>query len=396
MQNIYELKLKGKRILIRVDYNVPINEGIVLDDYRVRSSLPTIHHCLNEGASVVLMSHLGRPKGNIIPEMSLNPVSFCLEELLEHEVMFSDNCISKDAIGLSQQMQPGEIHLLENLRFYKGEIRNDSEFSTCLAKHGEIYINDAFGTSHRLHASNVGVPNLMNEKGIGFLMEKELKMLYNTTIKPIAPCALLLGGAKVADKIDLINYMMDKVDIILIGGAMAFTFLKAQGINVGASFVDNKNLQIANNILSISKKNNINLVLPMDFVVAKDMTGDTTWRIANILDIKKDEAGYDIGPETTMNFERLITNMQTILWNGPMGVCEIPAFSTGTQAIASAVRNRTEEGAISIIGGGDTASAVKNIGMGDGFTHISTGGGASLQLMSGKQLPALEVLQDYA
>jgi 3-phosphoglycerate kinase len=328
--------------------------------------------------------------------MSLDPVSFCLEELLEQDVMFSNNCISEDAIGLSDQMKPGEIHLLENLRFYKGETENNLEFSKLLARHGEIYINDAFGSSHRSHASNVGVPNLMSETGIGLLMEKEINYLSNMTNNPIEPCVLILGGAKVEGKIDLINYMMDKVDAIFIGGAMAFTFLKANGVDIGASLVDNGKLKMASELLSISKKNNINIILPMDFVVAKDMKWDTKWRIASTLDFKQDEAGYDIGPETTMNYEMLLSNMQTILWNGPMGVCEIPIFSTGTQAIAAAIKNRTEDGAISIIGGGDTASALNNTGMKDCFTHISTGGGASLQLMSGKELPAIKALQTYA
>jgi len=395
MQKITDIKLKGKRVLIRVDYNVPLNGGIVADDFRVRSSLPTIKHCLDEGASVVLMSHLGRPKGELVPALSLDPVAFCLEELLDREVMFSDDCISEDAIGLSHQMLPGEVHMLENLRYHPGETENDSEFSEHLAQHAEIYINDAFGTAHRSHASNVGVPNLIGETAMGFLMEKELKYLADTTNNPTQPCAILLGGVKVGDKIALIHHMMDRADAILVGGAMAFTFLKAQGINVGASLVDNENLQVAEEILSKAENNNTNIVLPVDVVAAPKISHDAPWRVVNIAGLEEDEAGFDIGPETSMNFALMLSDKNTILWNGPMGVCEIPAFSTGTQSIASSVRDRTEDGAISIIGGGDTASALKNIGITDGFTHVSTGGGASLQLMSGKQLPALEALHEY-
>jgi phosphoglycerate kinase len=395
MQNITDIKLKGKRVLIRVDYNVPLREGIVVDDFRIRSSLPTIKYCLNEGASIVLMSHLGRPKGKINLKMSLNPVVLCLETLLDREVLFSDDCISKKAIELSNQIATGEIHLLENLRFYSEEIYNEAKFSACLAKHGSIYINDAFATSHRSHASNVGVTNFMEKTALGLLMEKEYKYLSEKTSNPPTPCALLLGGAKIDDKLDLIHNMMRKIDTILIGGAMAFTFLKSKGLDVGASLVQNDSLSMAEKILSIAENNNIDVALPVDFVVASKMSEDAPCRIANLEELQNDEAGYDIGPKTTMNFEMLLADMKMILWNGPMGVCEIPAFSTGTEVIASVVRDKTQEGAISIIGGGDTASALKNMSITDGFTHISTGGGASLQLMSGKKLPAIEALHEY-
>ena len=396
MNKITDLDLKGKRVLIRVDFNVPLNGGIVADDFRIRASLPTIKHCLNEGASVVLMSHLGRPKGEVVPALSLDPVAFCLEDLLEREVMFSEDCISDDAIGLSQQMLPREVHLLENLRFYPGEINNDSEFSGYLAEHADIFINDAFGTSHRAHASNVGVASIASESAIGLLMEKELKYLGETMNDPEEPCVVILGGAKIGDKITLIKNMMEKADSILIGGAMAFTFLKIQGKNVGSSLIDEDNLSTAEQILRLANNTNTDIVLPIDAVAGPKLSDDATWRVASLDELKNDEAGYDIGPETTMEFEMVLSNAKTIIWNGPLGVSEIPAFSTGTQAIASAVIDQTEDGAISIIGGGDTASALKQYGLDKGFTHISTGGGASLQLMSGKQLPALEVLKEYA
>ena len=396
MKYITDLKLNRKRVLIRVDFNVPLNGGVVVDDFRIRASLPTIKHCLNEGASVVLMSHLGRPNGKIVPAMSLDPVAFCLEDLLGREVMFSEDCISEDAIGLSQQMLPREVHLLENLRFHKGETDNDPEFSSYLAEHADIYINDAFGTSHRSHASNVGVPSIVNEAAIGILMKNELKYFGDSMKNPEQPCVLILGGAKIGDKIKLIENMMQKAETILIGGAMAFTFLKVQGKNVGSSLIDEENIITAEKILTLAKNTDTNIVLPVDVVAGSKLSDDGTWRVVNLSQLKNDEAGYDIGPETTMEFEMVLSNAKTIIWNGPLGVSEIPAFSTGTQAIASAVIDQTEDGAISIIGGGDTASALKQYGLDVGFSHISTGGGASLQLMSGKQLPALEALQEYA
>ena len=396
MKYITDLKLNRKRVLIRVDFNVPLNGGVVVDDFRIRASLPTIKHCLNEGASVVLMSHLGRPNGEIVPAMSLDPVAFCLEDLLGREVMFSEDCISEDAIGLSQQMLPREVHLLENLRFHKGETDNDPEFSSYLAEHADIYINDAFGTSHRSHASNVGVPSIVNEAAIGILMENELKYFGDSMKNPEQPCVLILGGAKIGDKIKLIENMMQKAETILIGGAMAFTFLKVQGKNVGSSLIDEENIITAEKILTLAKNTDTNIVLPVDVVAGPKLSDDGNWRVINLSQLKNDEAGYDIGPETTMEFEMVLSNAKTIIWNGPLGVSEIPAFSTGTQAIASAVIDQTEDGAISIIGGGDTASALKQYGLDVGFSHISTGGGASLQLMSGKQLPALEALQEYA
>jgi 3-phosphoglycerate kinase len=396
MKYITDLKLNRKRVLIRVDFNVPLNGGVVVDDFRIRASLPTIKHCLNEGASVVLMSHLGRPNGEIVPAMSLDPVAFCLEDLLGREVMFSEDCISEDAIGLSQQMLPREVHLLENLRFHKGETDNDPEFSSYLAEHADIYINDAFGTSHRSHASNVGVPSIVNEAAIGILMKNELKYFGDSMKNPEQPCVLILGGAKIGDKIKLIENMMQKAETILIGGAMAFTFLKVQGKNVGSSLIDEENIITAEKILTLAKNTDTNIVLPVDVVAGPKLSDDGTWRVVNLSQLKNDEAGYDIGPETTMEFEMVLSNAKTIIWNGPLGVSEIPAFSTGTQAIASAVIDQTEDGAISIIGGGDTASALKQYGLDVGFSHISTGGGASLQLMSGKQLPALEALQEYA
>ena len=396
MNTIKDINLTGKRVLIRVDYNVPLTNELVEDDFRIKASLPTIRHCLNEGASVVLMSHLGRPRGEIIPELSLDPVAFRLEELLDREVMFSDDCISEDAIGLSKQMLPREVHLLENLRFHPGETENDESFSKMLAEHADIYVNDAFGTAHRSHASNVGVTPFMEESCLGLLMEKEFTFLGESLSRPEKPFTIILGGAKVSDKIELIEYMLPKAQSILIGGAMAFTFLKILGKNIGSSLVEKTSLSVAEQILSKTETMDVSLVLPTDVVAANNLSGETSWRIAQIEELESNEAGYDIGPETTLNFELMMSSSKTIVWNGPMGVCEIPEFATGTQAVASIVRDRTDDGAISIIGGGDTAAAIKNSGISDGFSHVSTGGGASLQMMSGKSLPAFEALLQYA
>ena len=396
MQKIKDLDLKGERVLIRVDYNVPIKDGLVADDFRIRASIPTIKHCLNNGASVVLMSHLGRPNGEIIPEMSLDPVSFALEDIIGKEVMFSNDSISDDAVELSQQMQPGEIHLLENLRFHKGETQNDPSFSWFLSRHAGIYINDAFGTAHRVHASNVGITEHIQNTAVGLLIEKEMKYLSNTLIDPPRPTVLILGGSKISDKIELIENMINKVNMILIGGGMAYSFLKAEGKNIGASHVDEWSLKIAKDILIKAKSNQVKIILPIDVVSAKEISSEAPWRVSSLNDLETDEYGFDIGPETVLNFEIALSTAKSIIWNGPLGVCEMPSFSTGTQSIASIVVDRTEDGGVSIIGGGETALALKQGEMCKGFTHISTGGGASLQLLSGKVLPALEAIKVYA
>jgi len=393
MQYIKDLRLAGERILIRVDYNVPIQDALVVDDFRIRASIPTINYCLDSGASVVLMSHLGRPKGEIISALSLDPVVFLLEDILRKEVKFSNNCISDEAIELSQQMKPGEIHLLENLRFNKGETDNDPNFSWNLSRHASIYINDAFGTAHRSHASNVGITDHIHNNAAGFLIEKEIKYLSEAMKNPSSPTVLILGGAKISDKIALIYNMINKVNMILIGGAMAFTFLKAQGKNVGSSLVDKTNLKIADDILKLAKRRQVKIILPNDVVASTKMSEEVPWRVSSIEQLRKDEAGFDIGPETALNFELIISSANTIIWNGPLGVSEISPFSTGTQSIASVIRDRTLDGALSIIGGGDTVSAINNSGNHGGFTHISTGGGASLQLLSGIELPAFKALK---
>lgn len=390
MKDIKKLNLKNKRAIIRVDFNVPLKNGIILDDFRIKESLKTIKYCLEEGASIVLISHLGRPKGKNIQSLSLDPIAFLLEDLLDVDIMFSNDCISEDSINLSTQMEPGEIHLLENLRFYNEEIENNIDFSQKLSLHGNVFINDAFATCHRSHASNVGISKFIKDKSLGFLVEKELKNINKSINRASKPSALILGGAKVVDKIEFIESMIEKNDFILVGGAMAFSFLKAMGENIGGQLIDNENIIIAKRLIEYADSQNVKIILPTDFVCAKNLSGESSWRISSIENIKNDEFGYDIGPETSMNFQMILSKAKTIIWNGPLGVTEIPAFSTGTQAVASTVIDQTNSGALSIIGGGDTASALKSYGLINGFTHISTGGGAFLHLLSDKVLPGIE------
>ncbi len=390
MKDIKKLNLKNKRAIIRVDFNVPLKNGIILDDFRIKESLKTIKYCLEEGASIVLISHLGRPKGKYIQSLSLDPIAFLLEDLLDVDIMFSNDCISEDSINLSTQMEPGEIHLLENLRFYNEEIENNIDFSQKLSLHGNVFINDAFATCHRSHASNVGISKFIKDKSLGFLVEKELKNIDKSINRASKPSALILGGAKVVDKIEFIESMIEKNDFILVGGAMAFSFLKAMGENIGGQLIDNENIIIAKRLIEYADSQNVKIILPTDFVCAKNLSGESSWRISSIENIKNDEFGYDIGPETSMNFQMILSKAKTIIWNGPLGVTEIPAFSTGTQAVASTVIDQTNSGALSIIGGGDTASALKSYGLINGFTHISTGGGAFLHLLSDKVLPGIE------
>ena len=396
LNSIENTNLDGKRVIIRVDFNVPLTDGLVVDNFRIKASLPTIKYCLNAGASVVLMSHMGRPNGKIVPSLSLDPVAFELEDLLNKEVMFSNDCISEDSIGLSQQLKQGEIHLLENLRFHKGESENDETFSWFLSRHADIYINDAFGTAHRAHASNVGITKYIDKIYSGLLLDKEIHYLYNNLNNLESPSVLLLGGSKISGKIDLLDHMLSKIDTILIGGAMAFTFLSSIGKNVGASMVNLNEINIANAIIDNAKKQNTKIVLPEDVVSSKNMSADATFNVLKLDELKDDESGFDIGPETVLNFSHILSSAKTIIWNGPLGVCEIPAFATGTESIAFTIRELTESGTLSIIGGGDTVAALNNSGINKGFSHISTGGGASLELLSGKKLPAFEALKIYA
>ncbi len=393
LKTINNFDLKNKRVLIRVDFNVPLSNGLVTDDFRIRMALPTINHCLESGASVVLISHLGRPKGQIVPELSLIPIGEKLAELIELPIKFSDDCISEDARDVSLGLRSGEIHLLENLRYYNEETDNDPQFSELLAKHGEIFINDAFGTAHRPHASNVGVTRYFLHKGIGFLFEKELKYLSTVINKPKRPMTLVLGGSKISTKLKLINKFIDEADSIIIGGGMAFTFLKAKGINVGGSLVDESMLKTASEIIEKSRKVNKRLHFPIDVVAAKSTHDTKSIKDFKIDKIPNNMSGFDIGPATIKKYSRLLLSSKTIIWNGPMGVFEKPEFDNGTLKIAEVLTKVKEEGSIVIVGGGDTAAAVKSYNLIDEMSHVSTGGGASLELLSGNRLPSVEALE---
>ena len=388
------VSLSEKRVIIRVDYNVPIQDGCIVDNYRIKKSLPTINYCLDQGASIILISHLGRPK-NIDSAYSLLPVRDELEKLLNKPIIFSNDCISDDSIIKSSSLESGQIHLLENLRFHSGELDNCSKFSQKLSFHGDVYINDAFGTAHRSHASNVGLAELFEEKSYGLLMEKELHYLNDAMKKPITPLTVVMGGAKIKGKIELIENFLNIADNLLIGGALSFPFLKAKGLDIHSPLIDDESLDNANRLLDYAKNNNKEIIFPSDFVTATSIDNVDTIDIKTIENLNSDINCFDIGPETTMIFSEIISQAETILWNGPLGVSENPYFGTGTQQVCRIIEELTNNGVISVLGGGDTASAAKRFSTANNFTHISTGGGASLELLSGKKLPALKALGYY-
>tara|TARA_Y100000588_G_scaffold272051_1_gene287848 strand:- start:126 stop:1316 length:1191 start_codon:yes stop_codon:yes gene_type:complete len=392
IRSLNSFDLKDKRILIRVDYNVPIENGVVKDAYRIQCSIPTIKECLESGASVVLMSHLGRPNGKINEEFSLISVGEVLSDFLEIPIKFSHDCINEDSINVTIGLHPGEVHLLENLRFYSGEEDNDVEFSTLLSKHGQIYVNDAFGTSHRSHASNVGVTDNFIHKGMGLLMKREVQYLQKKFKNPKEPLTILLGGAKISDKIDLIEKFLIDANTILIGGGMAFTFLKAKGLNVGNSIVDEKMISVANEIIKKARRNRVKLVFPVDFIVSDSIDEPSKLETVSFDSIPTNMMGLDIGNETIKLFSKILSQSGTILWNGPMGVFEKKEFENGTKEIAISLSNLKDENITTIVGGGDSASAVRKFSNIEDITHVSTGGGASLELLSGRSLPAIEAL----
>jgi len=391
LKTLKSFDLKDKRVLIRVDFNVPVENELVTDDFRIRSALPTVKHCLNEGAKVILISHMGRPNGKIDSSLSLMPAGEKLADLLEMPIKFSDNCISEDAHDVTLGLRSGEIHLLENLRFHIEETKNDQNFSINLAKHGQVFINDAFGTAHRSHASNVGVSKNFNQKGMGFLINKELEFLDEAMKMPKKPLTLILGGAKIDTKIDLINRFIQIADHILIAGGMAFTFLKAKGKNIGASLVDESMLSQAKKIMA-NARGKTKLIFPSDFICAKSMNANKS-SVFNSNEIPENLMGLDIGPLTIKSFSDVIAESGTILWNGPMGVFEINGFHKGTEKIAECISIATKKESKTIVGGGDSAAAIKKFGMIHDFSHVSTGGGAALSLLSGNTLPAIYALE---
>ena len=393
IRSLNSFDLKDKRVLIRVDYNVPVENGVVKDAYRIQCSIPTIKECLEAGASVVLMSHLGRPNGSTNDIYSMISVGEVLSDFLEIPIKFSHDCINEDSINVTIGLHPGEVHLLENLRFHRGEEENDFEFSRLLSKHGQIFINDAFGTSHRSHASNVGVTDNFMHKGMGLLMEKEIQYLMHKFKAPTEPLVLLLGGAKISDKIDMIERFIIKAKSILIGGGMTFTFLKAMGLNVGKSMIDESMISTAKTIIKKARQNRVKIKLPVDFVVSDAIDKPSKIETVSFDSIPDNMIGLDIGPETIKLFSNIILQSGTVLWNGPMGVFEKKEFENGTKSIANLLSDMKDQNIDTIVGGGDSASAIRKFSDIENITHVSTGGGASLELLGGKSLPAITALE---
>ncbi len=393
-KTIRDISVSGKRVLVRVDFNVPLDkEKHIEDDTRIRESLPTIEHLLSQGAKVILMSHLGRPKGKS-SEFSLAPVATRLSELLQKPVHFAPDCIGAEAETAVNALQNGEVLLLENVRFYKEEEANDSDFAKKLASLGEVYVNDAFGTAHRAHASTEGVTKFIQTAVAGFLIEKELKYLGEATANPQRPFVAILGGSKISGKIDVLEKLLEKVDAILVGGAMIFTFFKAQGLKVGKSLVEDDKLDVAKTILEKAKARNVKLLLPTDVVIADKFEKDANAKTVSVDAIEDDWLGLDIGAETITMYRHEILSAKTVVWNGPMGVFEMDKFAVGTFEVAKALAEATKHGAITVIGGGDSASAIVKAGLEKAVTHVSTGGGASLEFLEGKILPGIAALNE--
>ncbi len=399
--SLRDLDVRGKRVLVRVDFNVPIETRggkiRVTDDTRIRETLPTINYLRKHGARTILMSHFGRPKGKRVEKYSLRPIGDYLHSVIHHPVIFSHDTIGDVPKTIIDHMQSGDVALLENLRFEPGEEANDPEFAKALAELGDLYVNDAFGAAHRAHASTVGITKFVEKSAMGFLVEKELKFLKEGLEKPAKPFVVILGGAKVSDKIGVLKALMEKADTILIGGAMANTFLKAQGIPVGSSRVESDKVDLARELLDLAKQRGVRFLLPIDVVEADEIRPGANMRNTSRLSpqhgITDGWQAVDIGAATIALYQEEIAKAETILWNGPMGVFEIPEFAEGTIAIAEAM---AQSGATTIIGGGDSVTAVKQAGLGGKMTFISTGGGASLELLEGKELPGVAALSDKA
>ena len=394
-RTIRELDVAGKRVLVRVDFNVPLDEaGRIVDDTRIRAALPTVEHLLAQGASAILMSHLGRPRGRRVPALSLAPVAERLSQLLERAVGMAPDCVGTEVAAQAAALQPGQVLLLENVRFHPQEEQNERTFAQHLAALGDAYVNDAFGAAHRAHASTEGVPRCMGAGASGLLMEREIAYLDETLRCPQRPFTAVLGGAKISGKIELIEHLLDRVDALLIGGGMAYTFFKAMGLEIGDSLLEEDRLDTARQLLTRVEKGGLDLQLPVDCVVADRFAADAQVQVVARDAIPRGWQGMDIGPQTRQRYADQIARGGTIVWNGPLGVCEMVPFAQGTQQVAQALAAATREGAVSIIGGGDTAAAVAQAGLAQAMTHISTGGGASLECMSGRVLPGVAVLDD--
>lgn len=394
-KTIDNIDLKNKKVLVRVDFNVPLDENLkITDDKRIIESLPSIKKIVAEGGKAILMSHLGRPKGKVNPKYSLAPVAKRLSELLDKEVKFANDCIGDEVKKLADSLQSGDVLLLENLRFYTEEEKNDPDFASKLAELGDVYVNDAFGSAHRAHASTEGITKYISTSVAGYLMQKELNYLGKAVGTPERPYCAILGGAKISGKIDVINNLIDKVDVLIIGGGMAYTFFKAQGLEIGTSLLEAEKIDLAKELLEKVKSSNLKFLLPVDVMVAPEFKNDSPSEVVSIDKIPADKMGLDIGPATIKLFKDAILSSKTVVWNGPMGVFEFENFANGTNSIAGALVEATENGSTTVVGGGDSAAAISKAGLETKVSHVSTGGGASLEFLEGKVLPGVQALNE--
>ena len=393
-KTIEDINVAGKKVLVRCDFNVPLQDGVITDENRLVGALPTIKYLIAQGAKVILCSHLGKPKGEPKPELSLAPVAKRLSEMLGQEVVFAadTNVVGENAKAAVSNMKDGDVVLLENTRYRKEETKNEENFSKELASLADIFVNDAFGTAHRAHCSTVGAGQFLEERACGYLIQKELKFLGEAVANPVRPFTAILGGAKVSDKINVINQLLDKVDNLIIGGGMAYTFLKSQGYEIGDSLLEADKVDYAKEMIEKAEAKGVKLYLPVDFKTADRFAADAEVAITEDQNIADGYQGLDIGPKTVEKFVDVVNNSKTIVWNGPMGVFEFEAFANGTLAIAKAMA--ALEDATTVIGGGDSAAAVNQLGFGDKMTHVSTGGGASLEFLEGKELPGIVALDN--
>jgi len=392
--NLLASDLSGKKVLMRADFNVPIDNGSITDDTRIRAALPTIQDLTGKGAKVILTSHFGRPKGKVNESMRLTPVAQRLSELLGKEVKKTNDCIGDEVAAAVASMNDGDVVLLENVRFHAGEEANDPEFVKQLASIADLYVNDAFGTAHRAHASTEGVTKYLKPSVAGFLIEKELQYLQAAIESPQRPLAAIIGGSKVSSKIGVIETLLEKCDKLLIGGGMIFTFYKARGLNVGKSLVEEDKLELAKSLEAKAKERGVDLLLPTDVVLADNFAADANSQTVSVDAIPDGWMGLDIGPDSVETFKAALADCKTVIWNGPMGVFEFENFAKGTEAIARSLAELTKTGASTIIGGGDSVAAVEKVGVADQMSHISTGGGASLELLEGKELPGIAALDE--
>ncbi|MFC1616862.1 phosphoglycerate kinase [Candidatus Margulisiibacteriota bacterium] len=390
IEDLSKEDLQGKKVFVRVDFNVPSQDGKISDDARIKAALPTINYLKENGAKIILATHLGRPKGLVVEELRLTAVAKRLSDLAGQEVIKADDCIGEEVSNLANNLKNSDILLLENVRFYNEETKNDSDFAKKLASLADIFVLDAFGTAHRAHASTAGISEYLPAYA-GFLVKKEIDFLYNAVKSPKQPFVAIIGGAKVSSKIGVLKNLLGVVDTLIIGGGMTFTFLKSQGFEIGNSLLEEDKIEEAKNFLAKAKESSTQILFPDDVVVVKEFDNNAASKIVSAEAIPSDMEGVDAGPKTIAKINEIVQNAKTIIWNGPLGVFEMPNFAKGTNAVAQAI---AKSNAISIIGGGDSASAIKQAGLSDKMSHISTGGGASLEFLEGKELPGIEALLD--